>query len=127
MSARFSVSYFFSCNLCLLIFLVLLCLCLCEQKSDDVLCMDGERQALLEFKRNLIDEADRLASWHAENNDCCRWAGIVCDNITRHVHEIRLRGLDGFCDRPYLRGNLSSSFLIGVKATQVFGLELQQF
>ncbi|KAJ0772099.1 putative leucine-rich repeat-containing, plant-type, leucine-rich repeat domain superfamily [Helianthus annuus] len=125
MSAQFSVSYFSSCNLCLLIFLVLLCLCLSDQKSDDVLCMDGERQALLEFKHNLIDEADRLASWDAENNDCCRWAGIVCDNITGHVHEIRLRGLDGRCDRPYsssykvlmeslkqmLRGNLSSSLL----------------
>ncbi|XP_035831303.1 receptor-like protein EIX1 isoform X2 [Helianthus annuus] len=123
MSARFSVSYFSSCNLCLLIFLVLLCLCLSDQKSDNVLCMDSERQALLEFKHNLIDEADRLASWDAENNDCCRWAGIVCDNITGHVHEIRLRGHDDRCDRPYsynlfmkglkqiLRGNLSSSLL----------------
>ncbi|GKB29438.1 leucine-rich repeat protein [Tanacetum coccineum] len=57
-----------------------------------------------------------------EESDCCRWAGITCDNITRHVHRIHLPGLDGHCKDYYnsdkereeaskqrLRGNLSSS------------------
>ncbi|KAF5800292.1 putative polygalacturonase [Helianthus annuus] len=98
MSVPFSVSYLSSCHLWLLVVLALVQLCLSGQKSDDVLCMDGERQALIRFKHDLIDEADRLASWVGEKSDCCRWAGIVCDNITGHVQEIRLRGLDGHCD-----------------------------
>ncbi|XP_076928076.1 receptor-like protein EIX2 [Bidens hawaiensis] len=125
MSARCSISYFSSCHLCLLILLVLLPLCLSDQKSDDVLCIDGERQALIRFKDNLVDEAGRLASWVGEKSDCCRWAGIVCDNITGHVHEINLRGLDGHCDKvrfsfykvrmegfkQLIRGDLSPSLL----------------
>ncbi|KAI3793132.1 hypothetical protein L1987_35746 [Smallanthus sonchifolius] len=56
--------------------------------------MDDERQALLQFKHGLIDDgADRLASWvPEENSDCCKWDGIVCDNITGHVHKIHLPG-----------------------------------
>nr|GEY80891.1 leucine-rich repeat protein [Tanacetum cinerariifolium] len=44
-----------------------------------------ERQALIEFKQGIIDEADRLASWVGEESDCCKWDGIVCDNGTGHV------------------------------------------
>ncbi|KAI3704960.1 hypothetical protein L1987_75190 [Smallanthus sonchifolius] len=55
-----------------------------------------ERQALLELKHGLIDEADRLASWVGENNDCCKWAGIVCDNFTHHVHKIHLPDTDEY-------------------------------
>ncbi|KAI3808919.1 hypothetical protein L1987_24882 [Smallanthus sonchifolius] len=95
MSVRISVSYLSSSHLWLLVVLALLHLCLSDQKSGDVLCMDGERQALMWFKHGLIDEADRLASWVGETSDCCRWAGIVCSNITGHVHEIHLQGLGG--------------------------------
>ncbi|KAI3808923.1 hypothetical protein L1987_24886 [Smallanthus sonchifolius] len=98
MSVRISVSYLSSSHLWLLVVLALLHLCLSDQKSGDVLCMVGERQALMRFKHGLIDEADRLASWVGETSDCCRWAGIVCDNITGHVHEIHLPGFDGHCD-----------------------------
>ncbi|GJU99146.1 leucine-rich repeat protein [Tanacetum coccineum] len=86
--------------------------------------MDGERQALVEFKHGLVDEAHRLASWVSDESDRCGWAGIACDNITHHVHRIHLRGLDGHCEDYYysdkeleeaskqrLRGNLSSSLL----------------
>ncbi|PWA59020.1 LRR receptor-like serine/threonine-protein kinase GSO2 [Artemisia annua] len=87
--------------------------------------MEDERQALLEFKHGLIDKGDRLASWDSEESDCCRWAGIVCDNTTRHVHQIHLPGLDGHCltgdfrtfkkyneaSKQRFRGNLSSSLL----------------
>ncbi|KAL8247890.1 hypothetical protein R6Q59_009106 [Mikania micrantha] len=83
--------------------------------------MDDEKQALLEFKHGLIDGAGRLASWvREENSDCCKWAGIVCDNITGHVHKIHLPG--NFCDynipktreeclQQKLKGNLSPSLL----------------
>ncbi|PWA50046.1 leucine-rich repeat protein [Artemisia annua] len=87
--------------------------------------MDGERQALLEFKHGLIDEADRLASWVGEESDCCNWVGIVCDNYTGHVSQIHLAALEGHCDtldygtekeyeegsRQRLKGNLNSSLL----------------
>ncbi|PWA38567.1 leucine-rich repeat protein [Artemisia annua] len=94
------------------------------QNFDDVLCIKEERQALLEFKHHLIDEGDRLSSWVDEKNDCCKWAGIVCDNMTGHVIQIHLRTLDGHCEGGFdtfkkleeaskqrLRGNLSPSLL----------------
>ncbi|GKC32033.1 receptor-like protein EIX2 [Tanacetum coccineum] len=95
--SAFSYSHFSSCYLCLLVFVALFHFCLSNQNFNDVLCIKEERQALLHFKHRLIDETDRLASWVDEKNDCCKWAGIVCDNMTGHVHQIRLRALDGQC------------------------------
>nr|GEY32382.1 hypothetical protein [Tanacetum cinerariifolium] len=51
---------------------------------------DDDRQALLQFEHGLIDEANQLASWVGKESDCCRWAGIGCDNSTGHVHRIHL-------------------------------------
>ncbi|KAL7613844.1 hypothetical protein Lser_V15G09156 [Lactuca serriola] len=96
---------------------------LCTLSSNDVLCKDDERQALLEFKHGLIDEADRLASWVGEKTDCCTWTGIVCDNSTGHVQKIHLSNNHCYtdeystakeyeeCFNQRLRGNLSSSLL----------------
>ncbi|PWA95292.1 leucine-rich repeat protein [Artemisia annua] len=101
-----------------------------EMKENDIymVLQKGivrERQALLEFKRGLIDEAGRLASWAGEESDCCKWVGIACDNVTGHVHRVDLRALEGHCDvfdyGPYknfdeakkqmLKGNFSSSLM----------------
>ncbi|KAI3748944.1 hypothetical protein L6452_12402 [Arctium lappa] len=68
--------------------------CLCKANSRRVMCDENERVALLQFKHDLIDDTNRLSSWNSANIDCCRWAGIVCDNITAHVQEIHLRGPD---------------------------------
>ncbi|KAL8240937.1 hypothetical protein R6Q59_014292 [Mikania micrantha] len=122
MSARFSISCLSSnCHLWLLLVLALVHLCFSDQKSRDALCMEGERQALIWFKQGLIDEADRLASWSGEKSDCCKWDGIVCDNITGHVHEIHLPGpatrfLGSYkhmkeLDKQRLGGHLSRSLL----------------
>ncbi|CAN6569192.1 unnamed protein product [Malus baccata var. baccata] len=55
------------------------------------LCKESERQALLMFKQDLKDPANRLASWVAEKgSDCCSWTGVVCDHITGHIHELHL-------------------------------------
>ncbi|KAJ0471047.1 putative leucine-rich repeat-containing, plant-type, leucine-rich repeat domain superfamily [Helianthus annuus] len=125
MSAYFSFSRFSSCYFCLLLVTALFHLCLSNTNSSPMLCMDDERQALLLFKHGLIDGADRLASWvREENSDCCKWAGIVCDNITGHVHKIHLpcdcripdplfnamKTLEE-CSKQKLRGNLSPSLL----------------
>nr|XP_043639093.1 receptor-like protein EIX2 [Erigeron canadensis] len=95
MNARFSSS----CHLCLVLILTrLFHFCSSSQKIDDALCLDVERNALLDFKHGLIDEADRLASWISDQeSDCCKWAGIVCDNVTGHVRQIHLPGLNGDC------------------------------
>ncbi|KAJ9540624.1 hypothetical protein OSB04_027130 [Centaurea solstitialis] len=114
-----------SCYLCLILLTSFFHLCLSSQNSSHVLCKDVERRALLRFKLDLIDNANQLASWVSEEKECCGWAGIVCDNVTGHVHQIRLRGLDGNCriedystTKPYdevsqqmLGGELSSSLL----------------
>ncbi|KAI3793128.1 hypothetical protein L1987_35742 [Smallanthus sonchifolius] len=84
--------------LCMLVVVALFHFCFSNQNFDHGLCIDDERQALLEFKHGIIDEADRLGSWVGEESDCCRWDGIACDNSTGHVHRIHLPGLDGHCD-----------------------------
>ncbi|KAL4576013.1 hypothetical protein LXL04_012101 [Taraxacum kok-saghyz] len=82
-----SVAYFISLFSCLLVVIVAL-LPLCT--SNNNLCKDDERQALLEFKHGLVDEANRLASWAGPKTDCCTWTGIFCDNSTGHVQKIHL-------------------------------------
>ncbi|CAH9133046.1 unnamed protein product [Cuscuta epithymum] len=58
-------------------------------------CIDGEREVLLEFKRSIVDEEDNLGSWGNHREDCCSgWAGVGCDNLTGHVIEIDLFGMD---------------------------------
>ncbi|CAK7336212.1 unnamed protein product [Dovyalis caffra] len=55
-------------------------------------CCRIERDALLKFKHDLKDPSNRLASWDGVG-DCCTWRGVICDNVTGHVIELRLRGL----------------------------------
>ncbi|XP_068316409.1 receptor-like protein EIX1 [Pyrus communis] len=63
--------------------------------SRPPLCKESERQALLMFKQDLKDPANRLASWVAEeDSDCCSWIGVVCDHMTGHIHELHLNNLD---------------------------------
>ncbi|CAI9774041.1 unnamed protein product [Fraxinus pennsylvanica] len=69
-------------------------------------CLEKEREALLKFKDELIDEHGRLSSWGSEKykKDCCKWRGVTCDNQTNHIVELDL------CDMA-LRGNVSISLL----------------
>nr|GEW46624.1 hypothetical protein [Tanacetum cinerariifolium] len=55
-------------------------------------CIDKERQALLDFK------ALMLSTWRPEEeDDCCRWRGVWCNDQTGHVTELDLSyyGLGG--------------------------------
>ncbi|GJU92655.1 leucine-rich repeat-containing protein [Tanacetum coccineum] len=72
--------------------------CVSSENSNSVLCIKSERDALLQFKADLIDGANRLFSWSGYNKDCCKWAGVVCNNITGHVRELHLGGPN---DGPY--------------------------
>ncbi|KAL8240936.1 hypothetical protein R6Q59_014291 [Mikania micrantha] len=69
-----------------------------SENSRSIQCIRYEKTALLEFKNNLIDDANRLVSWNTSNADCCKWYGITCSNLTGHVSEIRLRGPDVMAD-----------------------------
>ncbi|PWA71937.1 Leucine-rich repeat-containing protein [Artemisia annua] len=72
--------------------------CVSSENLNSVLCIKSERDALLQFKADLIDGAGRLSSWSGYNKDCCKWAGVVCNNITGHVQELHLGGPN---DGPY--------------------------
>ncbi|XP_052620616.1 receptor-like protein EIX2, partial [Lactuca sativa] len=46
--------------------------------------LDKERDALLQFKANLQDPYGSLSTWRPEDDDCCQWIGVTCDNQTGH-------------------------------------------
>ncbi|CAN6569190.1 unnamed protein product [Malus baccata var. baccata] len=77
------------------------------------LCKESERQALLMFKQDLKDPANRLASWVAkEDSDCCSWTGVVCDHITGHIHELHLNNSDSDWDfNSFFGGKINPSLL----------------
>ncbi|WCJ38456.1 receptor like protein 26 [Euphorbia peplus] len=39
------------------------------------------------------DDLGRLESWVASNTDCCKWHGVICNDITGHVSKLRLGNL----------------------------------
>jgi hypothetical protein len=83
--------------------------------DDNVRCIESERQALLEFKSNLVDDYGRLSSWGSEDEkkNCCKWKGVHCSNQTGHVLRLDLNG-----DQNYgiqrLRGMISPSLVVKI-------------
>ncbi|XP_048446526.1 receptor-like protein EIX1 [Pyrus x bretschneideri] len=76
------------------------------------LCKESERDALLMFKQDLKDPANRLSSWVAEEgSDCCSWTGVVCDHITGHIHELHLNSSHSEWDSDLLSGKINPSLL----------------
>ncbi|KAG6382991.1 hypothetical protein SASPL_157275 [Salvia splendens] len=57
--------------------------------ADVIICKESERSALSTFRNDLEDSSDRLSSWRGA--DCCHWEGVICDNLTGQVRELRLR------------------------------------
>nr|GMD32574.1 putative leucine-rich repeat-containing, plant-type, leucine-rich repeat domain, L [Ipomoea batatas] len=71
-------------------------------------CFENERNALLSFKRSVSNPSfTSLSSWGASRNDddCCKWEGIGCDNTTGHVVALHLG------DNEVLQGEISPSLL----------------
>ncbi|KAM7489917.1 hypothetical protein LguiB_027401 [Lonicera macranthoides] len=56
-------------------------------------CKDNERQALLDLKKEFMDNGGfHLSSWGSQEEDRCKWRGIRCSNNTGHVILLDLRG-----------------------------------
>ncbi|XP_031090894.1 receptor-like protein EIX2 [Ipomoea triloba] len=71
-------------------------------------CFENERNALLSFKRSVSNPSfTSLSSWGASRNDddCCKWEGIGCDNRIGHVVALHLGDNEG------LQGEISPSLL----------------
>ncbi|KAM3734416.1 hypothetical protein ACB098_10G013600 [Castanea mollissima] len=96
------VSFLFLAFLFLPNFLFFFCAGLSELR-----CIDTERHALLNFKQHLIDPSNRLSSWTA-HGDCCLWEGVVCHNLTAHVHQLNLTS---YYASSLLGGKLNPSLL----------------
>ncbi|CAN1781154.1 Receptor-like protein EIX2 [Linum perenne] len=102
--------------------------------SNLTACQPTERQALLQFKQHLVDVSDRLISWSADNQDCCKtWPGVVCDNVTGHVLELHLRhsnempeaAFSGKIDPSLVR--LEKLNLLDLSGNQFGGIPLPDF
>ncbi|XP_023903572.1 receptor-like protein EIX2 [Quercus suber] len=74
--------------------------------ANNISCPEGERQALLEFKKGISDPYGWLSFWGSEEEkkNCCNWPGIRCSNQTGRVIQLQL-GFD------YLGGMISPSLL----------------
>jgi len=73
-------------------------------------CIERERQALLKFKEDLIDDFGLLSTWGSEEEkrDCCKWRGVGCNNRTGHVTHLDLHWEKS---GKYLTGKISNSLL----------------
>ncbi|CAI9290284.1 unnamed protein product [Lactuca saligna] len=83
---------------CVFLIFSLLLFCLETTTADqlaavgggDDKCFEKEKNALLHFKSLLQDPYDRLSTWTAEQDNCCQWSRVTCNNQTGHVTELEI-------------------------------------
>ncbi|RZB61530.1 Receptor-like protein EIX2 [Glycine soja] len=73
------------------------------------MCIQTEREALLQFKAALVDDYGMLSSW--TTSDCCQWQGIRCSNLTAHVLMLDLHGDFNDVQHRYMRGEIHKSLM----------------
>ena len=99
----------------LLSFLMLLLLCAKPGLGNLTGCIERERQALLHFKRGLVDDYGLLSSWGDEHDkrDCCQWRGVQCSNQSGHIIMLHLQApwSENTWEYQSLRGEISPSLL----------------
>ncbi|GMP94737.1 hypothetical protein CsSME_00044073 [Camellia sinensis var. sinensis] len=87
---------------------------ICSNTNSNVSCIASEREALMKFKGNLTDYANRLSSWVGK--DCCMWKGVGCSKKTGHVVKLDLHNpipdpIDPNFEMNQLGGQISPSLL----------------
>ncbi|KAF7831357.1 LRR receptor-like kinase [Senna tora] len=87
-----------------------------RSKNGAVRCNEKDRSTLMIFKKGVVDLSNRLASWSTEEEDCCSWAGIQCDNVTGRVTKLDLHidhayNYDTLEEETFLRGEINLSLL----------------
>ncbi|KAI8556241.1 hypothetical protein RHMOL_Rhmol05G0237100 [Rhododendron molle] len=83
------------------------------EHAETIRCIERERQALLNFKPDLVDDEGRLSSW-GSTKDCCKWEGVHCSNhntTTSHVTMLDLQPVDDYLLYQRLGGKISPSLL----------------
>uniref|UniRef100_A0A2N9H9V1 Leucine-rich repeat-containing N-terminal plant-type domain-containing protein n=1 Tax=Fagus sylvatica TaxID=28930 RepID=A0A2N9H9V1_FAGSY len=81
----------FATHMLLLLWFFTATFCLSFFKAEPhVSCNEKEKQALLTLKRGLTDPGNLLSSWSSDQEDCCRWERVRCDNKTGRVTELHL-------------------------------------
>ncbi|KAL8255544.1 hypothetical protein R6Q59_030611 [Mikania micrantha] len=53
-------------------------------------CIDMEKHALLDFKARLRDPNGALSTWTIDEEDCCKWSRVTCDDTTGHVTGVQV-------------------------------------
>lgn len=71
--------------------------------------IESKWEALLKLRQDLKDPSNRLASWDGDGDgdgDCCKWAGVDCNNLTGDVLELNLEVLSSLHVYFMLKMNL---------------------
>ncbi|KAK9127415.1 hypothetical protein Syun_016212 [Stephania yunnanensis] len=82
-------------------------LCSCSDDHKVGNCHSIERLALLDFKKGVEDPSNRLSSWRLDNEDCCKWHGVGCNNVTGYVEELDLNAIRDTAQATRLSGGIS--------------------
>ncbi|KAK9127401.1 hypothetical protein Syun_016198 [Stephania yunnanensis] len=82
-------------------------LCSCSDDHKVGNCHSIERLALLDFKKGVEDPSNRLSSWRLDNEDCCKWHGVGCNNVTGYVEELDLNTIKDTAQATELSGGIS--------------------
>ncbi|KAK9127407.1 hypothetical protein Syun_016204 [Stephania yunnanensis] len=82
-------------------------LCSCSDDHKVGNCHSIERLALLDFKKGVEDPSNRLSSWRLKNEDCCKWHGVGCNNVTGYVKELVLNNIKDMAQATILSGGIS--------------------
>ncbi|KAK9127405.1 hypothetical protein Syun_016202 [Stephania yunnanensis] len=82
-------------------------LCSCSDDHKVGNCHSIERLALLDFKKGVEDPSNMLSSWRLDNEDCCKWHGVGCNNVTGYVKELDLNTIKDMAQTTRLSGGIS--------------------
>ncbi|XP_074284126.1 receptor-like protein EIX1 [Silene latifolia] len=78
-----------------------------HNRTNNIQCINKEREALLHFKHGITYDACGLLDSWGTHTDCCQWYGVLCSNLTGHVIKLSLVGESSYGDHPCLEGAVS--------------------